>query len=528
MSRLKIITVLVLIVSSTYAKEYNVLDFGAKADGKTVNTKAINKAVKACSETGGIVVFPAGEYVTGTIYLKSNVTLYLQKGATILGSTSMDDYPPNIPDYKFYRQGKILRALIYAENCSNIGIQGEGLIDGRGDRILKQDGQPVKSYGERPHVIWMVKSKHIRVRDVSLRNSALWMEHYLACEDILIHNIDVYNHCNKNNDMIDINGCKDVVISDCRGDSDDDGITLKSTHEMPCENILINNCVISSHCNAIKCGTESNAGFKNIVVSNCVIRPSKDTVPTYGTKIGTSGISLEVVDGAEMNGVSISNVVIQGTVVPLFIRLGNRARGYDKDKPNPETGSIQNITISNVTAYDTWNYTSSIVGIPGHNIKNVTLENIRIFSKGGGTEEQAKREVPELETEYPEAVMFDELPASGFYVRHAENITMKNVEFHFMENDKRPALYLDDVIGMKILNLSSEMDPSVPMIFGRDIKNVFVQNPLPDKNCKSVIELSGADSKNIRLTEIDKKYFEKIFDVTGGADKKDVKTGVVY
>jgi polygalacturonase len=460
--------------------------------------------------------------------MKNDVTLMLQKGAVLLGSTSMDDYPPNIPDYKFYRQGTILRALIYAENCSNIGIQGEGTIDGRGDRIFKTDGKKVKSYGERPHVIWMVKSKHIRVRDVSLRNSALWMEHYLACEDIHIHNIDVYNHCNKNNDMIDINGCKDVVISDCRGDSDDDGITLKSTHEMPCENILINNCVISSHCNAIKCGTETNVGFKNIVISNCVIRPSKDTVPIYGTSMGASGISLEVVDGAEMNGVSISNIVIQGTVVPLFLRLGNRARGYDKDKPKPETGSIQNITISNVTAYDTWNYTSSIIGIPGHNIKNVTLENIRFFSKGGGTEEQAKREVPELETEYPEAVMFDELPASGFYVRHAENITMKNVEFHFAENDKRPALYLDDVTGVKVMHLSSDMDPSVPMIFARDVRNVFVQNPVPDEACKSVIEVTGAGSKNIRLTEIDKRYFKKIFGVTGGAEKKEVKTGVVY
>ncbi len=528
MSRLKILTVLILISASAFAKEYNVLDLGAVADGKTVNTDAINKAVDACSKTGGLVVFPAGEYVTGTIYLKSNVTLLLQKGATILGSSNMDDYPPNVPDYKFYRQGKILRALIYAENCVNIGIQGEGMIDGRGDRIFKPDGEKVKSYGERPHVIWMVKSKHIRVKDVSLRNSALWMEHYLACEDVFIHNIDVYNHCNKNNDMIDINGCKNVVISDCRGDSDDDGITLKSTHEMPCENILINNCVISSHCNAIKCGTESNAGFKNIVISNCVIRPSKDTIPIYGSPTGTSGISLEVVDGAEMNGISVSNVVIHGTRVPLFIRLGNRARGYDKNLPKPETGSIKNITISNVTAYDAENYTSSIVGIPGHRIKNVTLDNIRIHYKGGGTTEQFHNKVPEKETDYPEAVMFGKLPASGFYVRHAENVTMKNVEFHFVENDLRPALHLDDVIGMKVLNLSSEMDPSVPMIFGRNIKNVFIQNPVPDKTCKSLIAVSGADLKNIRLTDIDKKYFEEIFDVTGGADKKEVKTGIVY
>ncbi len=528
MNRSILLTILILISSSTFSRKYNVLDFGAVADGKTVNTDAINKAVDACSQTGGIVVFPAGDYVTGTIFLKSNVTLQLQKGATILGSTSMTDYPPNVPDYKFYRQGKILRALIYAENCENIGIEGEGMINGRGGSIIKDDGKSVKTYGERPHVIWMVRSKHIRIEDISLRNSALWMEHYLACEDLYIHNIDVYNHCNKNNDMIDINGCKNVVISDCRGDSDDDGITMKSTHKMPCENILIDNCVISSHCNAIKCGTESNAGFKNIVISNCIIRPSKDTVPTYGTAIGTSGISLEVVDGAEMNGISINNVVIQGTVVPLFIRLGNRARGFDKDLPKPGSGSIQNITISNITAYGTYNYTSSITGIPGHDIRNVTLDNIRIFSKGGGTIKQFKREVPELETDYPEAVMFDELPASGLYVRHVQNITINNVEFHFETKDMRPALYFDDVKGVKILNLSSGMEKELPMIFGRNIKNVFIQNPLPDKKCKSAIEVTGSTSKKIRLTEVDKQYFKKLFETSDGAEKNVVKTGIVY
>ncbi len=528
MNRIKLLILASLISLSVFAKDYNVLDFGAKGDGKTMNTVFINDAVLECSKTGGRVVFPAGEYVTGTIYLSDNVALYLQKGAKILGSTSMADYPPNMPNYTFFRLGKIKRALIYAEFCENIGIEGEGVIDGRGDRILKDDGTKVKSYGERPHLIWMVKSKRIRVTGVKLTNSALWMQHYLACENMYIHNIEVYNHSNKNNDMIDLNGCKDVVVSDCRGDSDDDGITMKSTHEMPCENILIDNCVISSHCNAIKCGTESNAGFKNIVISNCVIRPSKDKEPIYGTPIGTSGISLEAVDGAFIKGVSISNLVIEGTAVPIFIRLGNRARGYDKNLPKPRVASIEDIKISNVTVYGTHNYTSSIVGIPGHNIKNVTLDNIRITYKGRGTEEQANREVPELETDYPEAVMFDELPASGFFVRHAENVTFNNVEFSFEEPDKRPALYFDDVKGVKVLNLQTGIDKNAPLIRAKDAEHVYISNPVGDKKCESVIDVYGESSKDIRITEVKKNEFSTLFRLYDGAVKKEVKTGVVY
>ncbi|MCK5701587.1 MAG: glycoside hydrolase, partial [Cyclobacteriaceae bacterium] len=243
---------------SSFAKEYNVLDFGAKGDRKNIETLAIQKAIDACSKSGGIVVFPSGKYVSGTIYLKSNVTLHLQKGATILGSTDLKDYPKNLPEYSFFRKGVIKRALIYAEKLENIAIEGEGTIDGQGYDFKEPKNKNVSSYSVRPYVIWMIQCKKVRVEGVKFQNSALWMQHYLACENVYIHNIEVYNHSNKNNDMMDINGCKDVIISDCRGDTDDDGITLKSTHAQPNENITITNCILSSHCNAIKCGTESS------------------------------------------------------------------------------------------------------------------------------------------------------------------------------------------------------------------------------------------------------------------------------
>ncbi len=517
-----------LFTALSFAKEYNVLSYGAKGDGATLNTLAIQKAIDACSNTGGAVVFPAGRYVTGTIYLKSNVTLRLQKGAVMLGSKAMEDYPENDPDYVFYRKGKINRALIYAYKQQNIALEGDGVIDGQGADILTASGKPVVSYAERPFLIWMVQCEDIRIEGLKLQNSAMWMQHYMACERIYIHDVEVYNHSNKNNDMIDINGCRDVIISDFRGDSDDDGITLKSTHAMPVENVTITNCVLSSHCNAIKCGTESNAGYKNITISNIVIKPSADKEPIYGKPAGISGISLEVVDGAAMDGVSISNVIIDGPEVPLFIRLGNRARGYDKSKPVPAVGSIENITISNVTAWARYPHGSSITGVPGHRVRNVTLENIRIFYPGGGTAEDAARNVPELEKKYPEATMFGNLSSYGMFVRHVENITMENIEFYLGADDARPPVVLQDVIHGKFINIRADGNAKAPFARAEDVREIFIQNPWPLTKAAAVIEVGGKGSGSVRLTEIDRQRFDELYTISGKAEKGIVQTGVIY
>jgi polygalacturonase len=239
------------------AREYNIMEYGAKSDTTLLSTKAIQAAIDDCHlNKGGTVLIPAGTFVTGTIYLKSYVTLRLEKGATLFGSIHLNDYPENLPDYTFYRKGIVKRALIYAEKCTNIAIEGEGMIHGRGEFFWQPEGSKDDSYSVRPYLIWMIQCSDVRTEGVKLRNSALWMQHYLACDRVYIHNIDVYNHCNKNNDMIDVDGCHDVRISDCVGDSDDDGITFKSTSGRANENIAVTNCLISSHCNAIKIGTE--------------------------------------------------------------------------------------------------------------------------------------------------------------------------------------------------------------------------------------------------------------------------------
>ena len=528
-SRLSVLIMLSLfVVCPSIASDFNVLDFGAKGDGKQMETDFIQKAIDKANENGGVVVFPSGDYVSGTIYLKDNVTLHLQKGATILGSRDLSDYPENIPEYNFFRKGIIKRALIFAEQKENISIIGEGTIDGQGYAFSEPKDKKVSSYSVRPYVIWMVQCEKVRVEGIKLQNSALWMQHYLACENVRIHNIEVYNHSNKNNDMMDIDGCKDVIISDCRGDTDDDGITLKSTHAKPNENITITNCIISSHCNAIKCGTESNAGFKNITISNCIIKPSSDTEVIYGKPAGISGISLEVVDGATMDGVNISNIVMDGPEVPLFIRLGNRARGYDKSLSKPDVGSLQNVMISNITAFNAKKTGSSITGIPGHPVKNISMENIRIHYAGGGSGADAKKTVDERESKYPEATMFGVLPSYGMFIRHARSITMRNIEFFTEAADDRPPIILEDVQEGSIENLKATIHASVSMVMARAISEISILNPQPSSVCQSVINIAGAGSKSIKLTAIDKRKFHKLFMLSDGAKQDEVSLGTVY
>ena len=300
----------------------NVKDCGASGNGSRPDTKAIQRAVDSCAVTGGTVIFPAGEYLTGTIYLKDNITIELMKGALLLGSTNLADYPKNDPDLIFYGSDWLDYSLFYAEKKKNITIKGEGTIDGQGGGFpVKNEKKPFR-YMDRPYIFWFILCENIHIEGIHLRNSALWMQHYMACTGITIKGIRVYNHVNRNNDMIDIDGCRNVIISDCIGDSDDDAITFKSTSDHITENVTVTNCILSSHCNAIKFGTESNGGFRNIAISNCIIKPSSSPTKIYGEHSGDGGLALEIVDGGVMDGIVISNLRIDGPRVPLFIQTG--------------------------------------------------------------------------------------------------------------------------------------------------------------------------------------------------------------
>jgi polygalacturonase len=288
-----------------------------------------------------------------------------------------------------------------------------------------------------------IQSQDITIKGVTLRNSGCWMQHYLACDRLKIDGIKVFNRNNYNNDALDLDGCHDVIVTDMLADSDDDAITLKSTSPRLCENVRISNCVVSSHCNAIKLGTESNGGYRNISISGIVVKPSADqSSKFFGNDRGTSVISLEVVDGGVLENVQVSNIVAEGTEVPIFIRLGNRARGYYEGQQISHVGTLRNVTISDVTVRDAGSIGSSITGLPGHNVEDITLRNISIEHRGGGQ----KTAVPadEKEKEYPEGTMWGMLPAQGFFVRHARGVVFENIKIRALSEDKRPEYVRED------------------------------------------------------------------------------------
>ena len=482
-----------------YGKNHDITEYGAVADTTVLSTRAIQAAIDACGKEGGTVIIPSGNFLSGTLILKSNVTLHLSKGATLYGSRHLEDYIPNIPEYVALRTRGKTKQLIYAENQQNIAITGEGEINGQGRFFADKAAKGVQY--DRPHLIQLINCHKILIENVSLKNSGCWMEHYLACDDLQIRGIKVYNHSNKNNDGIDIDGCQRVTISDVNVDSDDDALCIKSTSDRASENVVVSNCLLSSHCNAFKLGTESNTGFKNIVATNLVIKPSSHADQLiYGHTGGSSGIALEIADGGTLDGVVISNVTIQGTWTPIFIRLDNRARPYRDDQVINKVGQLKNVSISNVIVTGAGNLGCSITGIPGYPVENISLSNISISFDGGGTKDLIHREIPEKEKDYPEAEMFGELPSYGFYLRHARNIHFSNIHLGTEKSDLRPALCLSDVTDgiFNNLQLGSTTDNECSIVMEKSHTISFSGSSIRGQS-SCFLQLLGKENKQIFL-----------------------------
>ena len=482
---------------------YNVRAFGAAGDGETTDTEAIQKAIDECSRTGGTVLFTPGTYLSGTIFMKSGVTLELMRGATLLGSPRVADYPVTEPSIRSYTDRYVCRSLIYGEDLDNIGITGAGTIDGNGHSPeFQEKGYKMRT---RPYIIRLIGCRDITVEDITLTRSPMWMQHYLACDTIRMRGVRVYNHGNRNNDSIDIDGCKDVVVSDCIFDSDDDGITFKSTLPRLSENVTITNCVVGSHCNAIKMGTESTGGFRNVTISNCTVRPSVNQDVVYGKPDGLAGIALEIVDGGIMEYIAISNIAIERVGTPLFIRLGDRGRIYTEGVERPAPGTLRHVTIDNITARGSSLCASSITGIPGSPVQDVRLSGITLISPGGGREADAVREVPEVIDRYPESSMFGEsLPSYGLYVRHVEGLTLNDIRLSNEGEDERPALVCDDVSGLAIDGFQADPPSGKAQVAGFvNVRNAFIHGARSLPGTELFLSVTGTDTGKVALKGCD-------------------------
>lgn len=435
------------------AADFDATSYGAVGDGKTLNTVVIQKAIEDCSKSGGgKVIFPAGIYLSGTIELKDNVTLHLDKDARLLGTTDIEQYR-NLDPFTDGLGVDVGWALVVAVDAKNIGIEGEGAIDGQGSKlkaehILKDTRPEGQRWGRRPFLVRIVRCTDVTVKGITLNYAAAWTSHYFQCNKVWIEDVKIVSRGVAHNDGIDIDGCQDVTIRNCDIDSGDDALCFKTTSsKMACKNIDVSGMRLKSSQAGIKMGTESMAPFANIKISNCLI---------YDTKNG--GIKLLTVDGAHLKDIEISDITMSEVRTPMLFRLGSRLsvfrKGQDVQQP---TGSFENVLIRNIKAKasDSAQLTPPsgilITGVPGHYITSLTLENIEIDLLGAGTLENSRQSVPEAIDKYPEVKTFGPvIPAYGVWARHVKGLKLKNVTFRVKNNDLRPAFICEDGKGIEV------------------------------------------------------------------------------
>lgn len=493
----KNLLILAILLFNSFIAKSDVVDItnvGAKGDGKTDNTEIIQSAIDQLSKNGGgTLVFPKGTYITGTIFLKSNITIELKKQAVWEGSNNLSLYP-HIPAVADSRLGDTpWRAFIYGEDIENITIKGEGTISPRGDYEVFQDGIPDSP--DRPFGIHLVNSRNIRIENITMRNSAFWMQRYFQCDHLRIQDIKVFNHCNHNNDGLDIDGCHDVIVSGCEIDSSDDAIVLKSEGTRKTKNVVITNCILSTTASAFKTGTGSVGGFRNISFSNCVIRPTRSKEMHHPMELwgGIAGIDLGCVDGGTMENVTISNVAMDSIKTPIFIRLGQRNSHSWLTRNSNHKGQIKNINISNITARNASRLASSITGTPEQMVRGLSLTDIHIEVKGGGTKKIMEKDVPENASGYPVASMFDtQLPAYGFFLRHVDNISFRNISFALQEKEERPALYLENVQNSRFNEIRTEHPKTeAPVFIVNNSQNITITGDAGTSSPHQFAKLTG-------------------------------------
>jgi len=478
----------------------NVKAYGALGDGKANDTRAINDAIEAASSSGGgTVLFPAGEYLSGSIHLKSNVSLFIGPGATLVAApvskeNGYDDEEGGSQN-RFQDSGHSHwhNSFIWGDSLHDVSIMGGGAIWGKG---LYKDWVEGKQTANKS--IAILCSRNITIRDVTIVHGGWFAILATGVDNLFIDNIKI----DTNRDGIDIDCCVNVRVSNCQVNSPfDDGICLKSSFALDrpraTENVTITNCQLSGFeegtmldgtlkrtenpeknarpTGRIKFGTESNGGFKNVAISNCVF--------DY-----CCGIAMESVDGGLLEDVSVTNITMRDIVSdPIFLRLGARMRGPE----GTPVGAIRRVLISNIIVYNADpDHCCTICGIPGHPIDDISLNNIRLCFRGGGSGPKPLSEIPEREKDYPEPGMFGTPPVYGFFIRHAKNIRMTGVEISTLSEDGRPPIALDDVDGVSLWRVNAEAKEGVPFCkLGRVGElRISQRNAREDQYIKSVRE----------------------------------------
>jgi len=486
-----------LIVISVSAQKpfYNILDYGAVGDGQTNNTKAINKAIDTATKNGGgTVYFPAGDYLSFTIRMKSNITLYLDQGAVLIGDKEVNGVGYDLPEKgkwysKFQDFGHSFwkNSLIYGEGLHDIAIIGNGMIWGKG--LYTYDQPDIKGSGNK--AIGLKNCFNVTIKDISILHGGHFCILATGVDNLTIDNVQA----DADRDAFDIDACKNIRISNCNINSPtDDGLCLKSSFALgyarATENVTITNCHVYGYDHGtmmdgtfktdfkdeqpgarhsitgrLKLGTESNGGFKNITVSNCVFERSR-------------GIAIETADGGTIEDILIDNVTMRDvTDTPFFIRLNARMRGPE----GTPVGVCRRITISNLNVYDVGGRpkfselgAGMVMGIPGYYIKDLTLSNIRIYFRGGTSKEAIGKEVPQNIEMYPDPYRWHSMPAYGMYFRYVKGLRVNNVVLRYLNRDERPAFVLDDVHNASFYHIDAQKGVGAPQFILKNVSNISI------------------------------------------------------
>lgn len=457
---------------------YNILNFGAVADGVTINSAAVTRAIDACAKAGGgTVLFPEGVFVLSTVFLKSNVRIEISRGCTVLGAPSFYDYEQQEKiDYIAYQDAShtyFNLSMFVGINCDNITITGGGKID---MRSVWDEDNVREIVGRGPKCIALKYCNNVEISGLEINNVTDLAVYFAGCENVEVFGLKMRVHI----DGVSPDNSKNVNIHDCDIEAGDDGIVLKSSYTLnklgKCENIHVWNCYVKSRCSALKFGTESNGGFENVTFEDCVV---------YDTRI--SGISIESVDGAHINNITFRNIKMRNVGGPFFVHIGRRMRGPE----GREIGTIKNVTLENITVtgpyvpypiislnykcflandeyqypwafwgkwgllkdqYEElknnpdacWQFTSNLTGLSERPLENITLKNVHLSLSGGCQSfDPVVREEPNT---YPEINCYGNiLPAKGVYARHIRGLVLDNVTVSTERPDIREAIILDDV-----------------------------------------------------------------------------------
>lgn len=478
---------------------YDVKNFGAKGDGKSIDSEAINKAIEETAKAGGGTVFvPAGIYLSGSIRMKSNINLHLDAGAVLLAAPQEEeqngyyDKPEQAGAEKKYQDeghSYFENSLIWGRNLKNVSITGLGMIDGLGLAHVWESKKGVTGLANK--TIALVECTNVTIEGITIFRGGWFAILTTGCNLVSFNNLTI----DTNRDGIDIDCCTNVIVSNCRVNSPiDDAICPKSSYALGrsiiTENLTITNCQVSayklgtlldgtfqeepivywtSRNGRIKFGTESNGGFRNIVLSNCTFRNCK-------------GIAIECVDGGILENISINNIAMYNVDdYPVYITLGDRLRD-----PNPGKSKGKNIFISNIVAYVHDSLSGiHITGTPTSCLENIRLSNISIRFLGGGSKADGLYNFPELGKGYPEIGAIASLgnntpvvkvPAYGIFARHVKDLEINNLTVDCITEDQRPAMICIDVDGLEIERFKAKVSNDIPVAQFENVRHLRVSN----------------------------------------------------